>query len=441
MKLSEKFKNNNTIYPDNYDKYKLKRGLRNDNGTGVLVGLTQISSVIGYDVVDNVKVPINGDLLYRGIHLDEIVNNYSHKGNFRFEECTYLLLFGVLPTKKQLEDFHELLAENRELPKNFTENMILRTPSKSIMNKLQRATLVLYSHDDTPEDLGSENILNQSINLIAKFPTITSYGYIAKAHYFDKMSLYLHAPQKHLGTAENILYMIRIDHAYTQLEAETLDLCLVLHADHGGGNNSAFATHVVASSGTDTYSTISAAIGSLKGPKHGGASKKVLEMTNDIKKNCDYHDYAALKQYLTKILLGKAFDGCGLIYGMGHAVYTKTDPRAEILKSKALELAKEKGMELEFALYTNIEKITQELFWVNKKKVLGANVDLYSGFVYKLLGIPKELYTPLFAVARVVGWCAHRMEQLMSDQKIIRPAYRDVCERKEYTSLDMRKEL
>ncbi len=425
--LKTVFEKNNTIPERKYKHYNLKRGLRNENGTGVVVGLTQISNVVGYKMEENKKVPTKGQLFYRGISMNKIVDDYSFDGNFRFEETAFLILFGKLPDHDELNDFKKMLAKNRKLPKRFTENMILRIPSKDIMNKLQRSTLVLYSHDDNPDDLSSDNILVQSVSLIAKFPTIISYGYQAKAHYYDKKSLFIHAPRENLSTAENILHMTRIDNNYSELEAHTLDLCLVIHADHGGGNNSAFATHVVASSGTDIYSAISTAVGSLKGPKHGGANKTVLEMIEDIKSNCDYSEISSLKNYLYKILDKQAFDQTGLVYGIGHAVYTVSDPRAEMLKLKAYELAKEKDMIDEYMLYKNIEEITVDYFQKEKNRTICANLDLYSGLVYQMLGIPKELFTPLFAVARVVGWCAHRAEQLLSDPKIIRPAYQDVC--------------
>lgn len=433
--LSEK---NSLINPDLYDKYKVKRGLRNSNGTGVLVGLTKVGSVDGYDLIDNKKIAKEGKLFYRGIDIEKIVRGFQEDKRMGFEETTYLLLFGVLPTENDLIDFKELIAEMRCLPKDFTENMILKIPSTNIMNKLQRSILVLYSHDDNPEDLSIENVLRQSLNLIAKFPTIISYGYQAKSHYFYENSLFIHAPRKDLSTSENILHMIRADSKYTKIEAEILDLSLVLHAEHGGGNNSAFATHVVASSGTDTYSAISTAVGSLKGPKHGGANLKVQEMVDDIKINVpNWTNRTELKDYLIKILKKDAFDKTGLIYGMGHAVYTLSDPRAILLKNKAKELAKEKDRTEEFELYTNIEELSKEIYKTFKGEdaVISANVDMYSGFVYDLLNIPKDLYTALFATSRISGWCAHRIEQIISDKKIMRPAYKSVDENIAYTNL------
>lgn len=417
---------NNYIKPAVYNKFNIKRGLRNSNGTGVKVGLTKVGYVQGYQMEGKSKMPVEGELFYRGLKLTEIVKGFQEQGRYGFEECIYLLLFGELPTREKLDEFNELLDECRRLPEGFTENMILKIPSKDIMNKIQRSILVLYSHDDKPDDTSVRNLITQSIKLIARFPTILSYGYQAKAHYFGKKSLFIHSPQKGMGTAENILFMIRQDNKFTKAEAEILDLCLVIHAEHGGGNNSAFATHVVSSSGTDTYSAIAAAVGALKGPKHGGANIKVREMINDIKENVPgWKRRANLKDYLIKILRKEVFNKEGLIYGMGHAVYTKSDPRAVLLKNKAFDLAIEKGAMDEYNLYKNIEAETREIF----KELKGpdthicANVDLYSGFVYEMLNIPEELYTPLFAAARVPGWCAHRIEQIVSDKKILRPAY------------------
>ena len=432
--------NNNTIDPNHYLNYNLKRGLRNENGTGVKVGLTEVSSVVGYILEGKVKSPTEGKLYYRGIALREIVEGVAKDKRHGFEETIYLLLFGQLPTEADLEAFNKVLDDQRELPKAFTENMILKIPSKDIMNKLQRSILVLYSHDDDPDNLEIKNILMQSIRLIARFPTIISYGYQAKAHYFDNQSLYIHGTKKGVGTAENILHLIRPDNGYTPIEAEILDLCLMIHADHGGGNNSAFATRVVSSSGPDTYSAIASAVGCLKGPKHGGASNRVQAMIEDIKANSNYRNRASLKMYLEQILDKEVFDQKGLIYGMGHAVYTLSDSRALLLKEKAIELAIEKNCLEEFDLYKNIDELTQEIFKERKGEdaIICANVDFYSGFVYEMLNIPKELFTPLFAVARVAGWCAHRIEQLMSDKKIIRPAYQNVSVLKEYIPINMR---
>ncbi len=429
------------IPPELYDKYNVKRGLRNSNGTGVLVGLTKIGSVDGYKIVDDKIIPKEGQLFYRGINVEEIVDGFQKDNRMGFEETTYLLLFGKLPSKAQLYEFNDVLSEMRCLPKQFTENMILKIPSANIMNKLQRSILVLYSSDDNPEDLSVRNVLKQSLNLIAKFPTIISYGYQAKSHYFYDNSLFIHSPRKELGTAENILHMTRSDSKYTKIEAETLDLSLVLHAEHGGGNNSAFATHVVSSSGTDTYSAIATAVGSLKGSKHGGANLKVRDMVADIMENVsDWSNKGLLKDYLIKILKKEAFDKSGLIYGMGHAVYTLSDPRAKLLKKKAKELAYEKDRLNEYELYSNIEELSKEIYKAFKGEdaIIAANVDLYSGFVYDLLNIPSDLYTPLFATSRISGWCAHRIEQIISDKKIIRPAYKSIDENIDYANINFR---
>lgn len=416
----------NKIDKEFYKQYDIKQGLRNSDGTGVVVGFTKIGSVHGYTYCDGVKTPIEGKLFYRDIEIDNLIKN---TGEFGFESIIYLLLFGELPDEEELEKFNTILDGFRKLPPHFTENTILKSPSRDVMNKLQRAILVLYSYDDQPDSLEIDRILIQSLKLIARFPTIIAYGYQAKAHYFDEQSLYLHNPVDGLGTAANILHMIRSNNDYTQLERDTLDLLLILHAEHGGGNNSAFTTHVVSSSGTDTYSAVGAAVGSLKGPKHGGANLRVKSMVDNIKENlADYSNKNELKKYLERILNGEVFDKKGLIYGMGHAVYTKSDPRAVILKKKAKELAAAKGRLEEFELYHNIESLTKEIFKEKRGEdcVICANVDLYSGFVYQLLNIPEELFTPLFATARIASWCAHRIEQLVSDHKIIRPAYKSL---------------
>ena len=423
---AEKVEKVNKIDKEYYRQYDIKQGLRNSDGTGVVVGFTKIGSVHGYTYCDGVKTPIEGKLFYRDIEIDELVKN---TGEFGFESIVYLLLFGELPGEEELKKFNAILDGFRKLPTHFTENTILKSPSRDVMNKLQRAILVLYSYDEKPDSLDIDRILVQSLKLIARFPTIISYGFQAKAHYFDDQSLYLHNPKDGLGTAANILHMIRANNDYTQLEKDTLDLLLILHAEHGGGNNSAFTTHVVSSSGTDTYSAVGAAVGSLKGPKHGGANLRVKAMVDDIKENlADYSDREELKKYLKKILKGEVFDQKGLIYGMGHAVYTKSDPRAVILKKKSKELAAAKDRLKEFELYDNIESLTKEIFKEERGEdcEICANVDLYSGFVYQLLNIPEELFTPLFATARVASWCAHRIEQLVSDHKIIRPAYKSL---------------
>jgi citrate synthase len=439
--LTEKISINDFIEPEYYDRYKVKRGLRNENGTGVMVGLTRIGSVVGYNMENDVKLPVEGELYYRGINIKDLVAGFQQENRRGFEETVYLLVFGELPTKLQLQQFNDMLDTCRDLPKGFTENMILKIPSKDIMNKLQRSILVLYSHDDNPDDISINNVLRQSLELIARFPTIISYGYQAKAHNFDGKSLYIHSPKPGVGTAENILHMIRADNHYTKVEAETLDLCLAMHAEHGGGDNSSFATHVVSSNGTDTYSAITAAVGCLKGPKHGGANIMVRDMVNNIRENVtDWSNRGKLKEYLLKIIKKEAYNKKGLIYGMGHAVYTLSDPRAVLLKKKAFELAVEKDAVAEFDLYKNIEELTIELMKELKGNdaVIPANVDLYSGFVYDKLNIPCELYTPLFAVSRIAGWCAHRIETIVGENKIIRPAYKNVNPKMEYILMENR---
>jgi citrate synthase len=439
--LAGKAEANAKIPEQYYRQYDVKRGLRNSNGTGVLVGLTEVCSVEGYEIEDGKKVPREGRLYYRGYDIKDVVYGFQAENRLGFEETAYLLMIGDLPTREELKLFHEMIAQFRELPEQFTENMILKIPSRNIMNKMQRSVLTLYSDDDMPDDTSVENILNQSVHLIARFPSIISYAYQAKAHYFDKKSLFIHQPSQELGTAENILLLSRQDCRYTKTEAETLDLLLVIHAEHGGGNNSAFTTRVVSSSGTDTYSAISAAIGSLKGPKHGGANFKVFMMAEDIKANCsNWKDRGALKDYLVKILNKEAFDGTGLIYGMGHAVYTLSDPRAVLLKEKAKELAIEKDSMDDFNLYSNIEELTKEIFSETRGEdaVICANVDLYSGFVYQMLSIPIDLHTPLFAMGRLPGWCAHRIEQMVSDSKIIRPAYKSMSIGRPYINMKER---
>ena len=414
-----------SINKDYYKKYDIKRGLRNADGTGVVVGFTKLGSVIGYDYVNGEKIPTDGKLFYRDKSITELTKSNKQ---FGFERTIYLLLFGELPSENDLKIFNDLLDKYRKLPDGFTENMILKIPSRNVMNKIQRSILVLYSHDDNPDSLDIGETILKSIKLIARFPTIVAYGYQAKAYNFDNKSLFIHSPQNGIGTARNILHMIRNDNEFSKLEAETLELLLILHAEHGGGNNSAFATHVVSSSGTDIYSAISAAVGSLKGPKHGGANKKVKMMIEDIKDYSNYENEDELKKYLFKILKGETANEKKLIYGMGHAVYTKTDPRAEILKAKAKELAISNNKLKEYQLYANIEKLTKEIFKeINGEKFeICANIDLYSGFVYELLNIPEDIFTPIFAVARVGSWCAHRIEQLINDKKIIRPAYMSI---------------
>jgi citrate synthase len=430
------------ISPEEYLKYNTKRGLRNNDGTGVLVGLTEIGEVHGYIIDEGERIPAPGRLSYRGIDLSDIVHGFQQQGRFGFEETVYLLLFGDLPTQASLDEFKSLIGEKRQLPTGFTEDMVLRAPSSDIMNKLARSVLVSYSYDDAAEVRTVKNILHQAIELIARFPTIVAYAYQAKRHYFDGESLFIHAPEPDLSSAENFLQMIRPDREYTPLEAETLDLALVLHAEHGGGNNSAFTVHVVSSAATDAYSVIAAAVGSLKGSKHGGASYRVREMMKDIEAHVsDWSDADEVQAYLERILRKEAGDGSGLVYGMGHAVYTVSDPRAILLKQKAAELAAEKGRDDQFNLYRLVESMTPAAFRAVKgfDRVIAPNVDFFSGFVYSMLNIPEDLYTPIFAASRISGWCAHLLEEHVSGSRIIRPAYKCVMPRRPYIPIGERK--
>lgn len=438
VELTEKCIGNSTIDPELYGKYDVKRGLRDINGKGVLAGLTDISEVRSYTVVDNEMVPCEGKLFYRGVDIEKIVSGFIRDKRFGFEETAYLLLFGELPTQKELDDFCTLLANYRTLPTSFVRDIIMKAPSSDMMNTLARSVLTLYSYDENANDISLPNVLRQSLQLIALFPLLAVYGYQAYVHYHDGQSLFIHQPVPELSTAENILHILRADCKYTELEAKILDIALVLHAEHGGGNNSTFTTRVVTSSGTDTYSAIAGALGSLKGPKHGGANIKVVQMFEDIKKNIsDWTDEKQIEQYLVDILDKKAFDGAGLIYGMGHAVYSISDPRANTFKYFVESLAKEKGREDEYRLYATVEKIAMDVIGKKRKiyKGVSANVDFYSGFVYSMLNLPLELYTPIFAIARIVGWSAHRMEELVNAGKIIRPAYKNVAPHKEYVPL------
>ncbi len=429
------------LSPSLYDKYNVQRGLRRNDGTGVMAGLTSIGDVKGYVIEDGEKIPCEGRLRYRGVDVRDIVDACQREKRFGFEEVAFLLLSGFLPNRNQYNAFRELIGSQRMLPDSFAEDMIMKAPSINIMNKLARCVLASYSYDPNPDDTSFANIFRQSIELIARFPTMVAYGYQAKRHYHDKQSLYIHQPQSDLSTAENFLYMIRPDNKYTELEAEILDLALILHAEHGGGNNSAFATRVLSSSGTDTYSAIAAAVGSLKGPKHGGANQRVMGMIEDFKENLsDINDVEQVRNHIVKILKKESYDRSGLVYGMGHAIYTLSDPREVMLKKKAYELAQQKGMMEEFMLYDLIEKNTPELFAsvTGHDKTMCANVDLYSGFVYKMLDLPQELYTPLFAIARIVGWSAHRIEEITTNTKIMRPAYKSVTSGKGYVTIDER---
>lgn len=425
-----------------YGEYNVKRGLRNPDGTGVLAGLTAIGEVHGYVLDEGAKSPIEGTLRYRGISIEDIVRNCQKEGRYGFEEVVFLLTFGFLPTQEQLDKFTSMLSKKRTLPENFAEDMILKAPSDNIMNKLARSVLALYSYDTkNPDSIELDDLLRQSLNLIARFPTLIAYAYAAKCHYYDHKSLVLHNPNPELSIAENFFYMTRANHKYTKLEAEVLDLCLMLHAEHGGGNNSAFTIRVLSSSNTDTYSSVAAAIGSLKGPKHGGANAKTLTQMQEIEQNVkNWADEEEVLNYLEKILKKEAGDKSGLIYGIGHAIYTLSDPRAVILKECAKKLAEETGRMDEFNLYNLIEEKAPEAFF-NVKGItapMPANVDFYSGFIYQMLNIPEELYTPIFAMARIVGWCAHRIEEIMTGGKIIRPAYKNVVKRSSYTPINER---
>jgi len=434
-KIERKINETYCIKKELYSEFNVKRGLRNKDGSGVLTGLTKISGVTGYIKEDEKIVPVEGKLCFRGIEINEIEKAISNEKRNGFEEIVYLLIFGNLPTEDEFRSFNSILDKNIFLPVGFKENMILKSPSSDIMNMLARSVLALYSDDKEPDSISIENVIRQSIELIARFPAMIAYGYQSKSHYHDNNSMNLHNPVKGIGLAKNFLRMIRANKEFTDLEAQTLDIALILHAEHGGGNNSAFTTHVVSSSDTDTYSAISAAIGSLKGPKHGGANNKVMDMVHDIKLNVENWDnIEEVSKYIAKILRKEAYDKTGLVYGIGHAVYTLSDPRAIILKRYAKELAKVKNKEKEFMLYDIIEQVTPKLFSEIKgiDKVISANVDFYSGFVYNMLEIPSELYTPIFAMARVAGWCAHRIEELISGGRIIRPAYKNVEVKNEY---------
>lgn len=426
--LCDTFRENTQIRPELYAKYGIKRGLRNADGTGVLAGMTRISNVHGYILNEGEREPIEGRLTYRGIDLYDLLDGFEREDRFGYFEVAYLLICGKLPSATQLREFGDAVAESRDLPQNFTEDVLMRAPSRDIMNKLAYATLALYPFDPNPDDTSVENIMRQAISLIARFPVIISHAYQAKRRYFDCASMYLHVPDKTKSTAENILGLIRPDGVYTNEEAKLLDRCLVIHAEHGGGNNSAFATRVSSSSGTDTYSAIAAAVGALKGPRHGGANHKVIEMFDDLKAHIDdWTDEDAVYAYLLKILHREAGDRSGLIYGMGHAVYTLSDPRAVALKKGARPLAEQKGYLDEFCLIELVERLTPRAMAEARGEDLRpmcANVDLYSGLVYKMLGIPEEMYTPLFATARILGWMAHRLEEVATGGKIIRPAYK-----------------
>lgn len=436
--LSEKFYQHNNIPPEDFTRFAVKRGLRNPDGTGVMVGLTNICNVEGYYIDDGERIPKEGRLIYRGINLYDFVDGCKRDGRFGYEELVYLLLFGCLPEPDELENFCGLISLNRELPFDFVEDVIMRAPSPNIMNKMGSSVTALYAYDENPDDISVENVLRQSIQLIAQLPAIMSYAYQVKRRFFYKKSMYIHPVKPQQRTAEVILNSIRSNRKFTDREAKLLDLCLMIHADHGGGNNSTFTTRCVSSTGTDTYSAIGAGIGSLKGFRHGGANIKVSEMVQDIKENVkDIRDEDEVENYLRKIVRREAGDGSGLIYGMGHAIYTLSDPRAVLLKANAKELAEENGLLDDWLLLDAIERLAPEVFAESKgkKKTICANVDLYSGLVYETLGIPQDLYTPMFAVARVAGWCAHRLEEIATSGRIMRPAYKNTAVRQEYRDL------
>lgn len=432
---------NNCIDIELYEKYGVKRGLRDKSGEGVLSGLTNISLIKSQEIIDGKRVPCEGQLLYRGYDVIDLVRGFEHSARYGFEEIAYLLLFGSLPNARELEDFSEKLGMLRTLPTNFTRDVIMKAPSKDIMNSLTKSVLTLASYDKQAADLSIDNVLRQCMMLISVFPMLSVYGYQAYNHYERDDSLYIHRPDTKLSTAENILRLLRPDMRYTELEAKVLDIALVLHMEHGGGNNSTFTTRVVTSSGSDTYSVIAAALSSLKGPKHGGANIKVVEMMANIRKNIkDIEDEEEVKTYLEKMLNKEVFDKRGLIYGMGHAVYSISDPRATIFKGFVEKLAADKGREEDFKLYSTIERLAPQVIGDKRNiyKGVSANVDFYSGFVYSMLDIPLELYTPIFAMARIVGWSAHRLEELINADKIIRPAYKSITGEREYREIEER---
>lgn len=438
---SELCTKNSTIETELYKKFKVNRGLRDLEGNGVLTGLTEISEIQAFTFENGVKIGKEGKLFYRGINVENLVNGFVKEKRFGFEEVTYLLLFGDLPSSRDLTDFSKILGKYRSLPTDFVRDIIMKAPSSDMMNTLARSVLTLYSYDDNASDVSIPNVLRQCLELIALFPLLAVYGYQAYKHYHDGQSLYIHAPQPELSTAENILHILRPDSQYTELEARILDIALVLHAEHGGGNNSTFTAHVVSSSGTDTYSVIAASLGSLKGPKHGGANIKVVQMFDDMKNTLDdWTDEEQVRKYLVDLLHKRAFDKAGLIYGMGHAIYSVSDPRAEVFKSFVKSLSDEKGLHNEFELYSMVERLAPEVIGEERKiyKGVSANVDFFSGFVYNMLGLPLQLFTPIFAMARISGWSAHRLEELINAGKIIRPAYKNVCERSEYIPLEER---
>lgn len=430
-----------TINPNLFTEYDVKRGLRDINGKGVLVGLTEISDVCSTKVVNGETVPAPGELYYRGYNVKDIIRGLSDNNHFGFEESTYLLLFGKLPNKEELTSFCQVLAKYRTLPTSFVRDIIMKAPSQDMMNTLARSVLTLYSYDEKADDISIPNVLRQCLELISLFPLLSVYGYQAYKHYHDGASLFIHTPDPNLSTAETILHLLRPDSKYSPLEAKLLDIALILHMEHGGGNNSTFTTHLVSSSGTDTYSAIAASLGSLKGPRHGGANIKVVKMFDDMKQHIhDWKDEDEISAYLTALLHKEAFDHAGLIYGMGHAVYSLSDPRAELFRNFVERLSKEKGREDEFALYSTVERLAPQIIARERKiyKGVSPNVDFFSGFAYSMLDLPLELYTPIFAIARISGWSAHRLEELNYNGKIMRPAYKNVQEHLEYIPMDKR---
>ena len=439
IKLSELCEQNGRIDPELYYRYDVKRGLRDRLGKGVLTGLTEIGEVKSYTIDDGEMIPCEGKLYYHGVDIEKLVDGFLKDGRFGFEETVYLLIFGQLPTKRELDDFCELLAGYRSLPTSFVRDIIMKAPSQDMMNTLARSVLTMYAYDENPDDTSLSNVLRQCLQMISIFPLLSVYGYQACRHYLMGDSLFIHTPPKELSIAETILYTLRPNKKYTPLEAKMLDAALVVHAEHGGGNNSTFTTHVVSSSGTDTYSTIAASLGSLKGPRHGGANKKVVQMFADMKEKVkDWRNEDEVRAYLHRILEKKEFDKSGLIYGIGHAVYTISDPRTKILKKMISALAEEKGRMEELALYELVEKIAPELLKEKRNRAVSANVDFYSGFIYSILELPLELYTPIFAIARIAGWSAHRIEDILNSGKIIRPAYKNVAKHVEYIQMDER---
>ncbi len=432
---------NNHIQPEMYPEHNVKRGLRDLDGNGVVTGLTEISHIKAKEIgADGEVIPCEGELYFRGYNVRDLVSGFQKDNRFGFEEVIYLLLFSELPTSEELDKFKKTLADYRSLPQSFVRDMILKAPSKDMMNILSRSVLALYSYDENPDDTSVENVLRQSLQLISMFPLLAVYGYHGYRHYHLNKSLHIRNPKPYLTTAENTLHILRKDGSFSPLEAAVLDLAFVLHAEHGGGNNSSFTTHVVTSSGTDTYSAVAAALGSLKGPRHGGANIKVVQMFDDMKKTINTNNETEIENYLAKLLKKEAFDNAGLIYGMGHAVYSKSDPRADVLKICAKDLSKEKGCEEEFALYESVAKLAPQIIGDMRKiyKGVSANVDFYSGLIYKMLNLPYELYTPIFAISRIAGWSAHRIEEIQNNGKIIRPAYINVKEKREYIDLQNR---